>query len=689
MASINADSSGRTPIPMPSLSLSSSRIRLTRKRARKQRRGDAALRSDRPSQNAKSQQLINPSTGHKTGLVWVFLIFLIHSFGLLLLFNPIAGFFDRQPVIEQDWGLHFYQLESMQTFWERDKMLWGYNPLFMAGYPSNTIQDLSIKFFELSALILSTLALSPIQWFKISAFLAVACVPWFMYFAARNLFFDRDDIKSGAALVAALLGTAYWWNSLPREMFFYGMVGYAPAAYTSVLGVTLLYRIAKNPSLWSATHLGWLILMLAIPPLHLQSVVIFLPPTIALLLQRDIFRRNLLIWTVVGGALSILVNLPWLAPAYDHRADGVYSALVDQLPLFISVDPFTFLKDYLGPAGYWTFRSSFSEKGLRLMLLLLGAWGTWKLVRSENRAAGVLLAGTWFVLFLFVYFGSLIPFLKSWQPLRFKVPLDLLLALAASYSVAHHVLARRSLTPRSYVLPIIAACGLLAFLVNLFETETRAKMLLRTRLRPELTAIVEWVETSTPTEGRVLFEESGDETGFVYDGTYLSSFIPQRADRQLIGGPINVWYDRHHFAEFHSGRLFKREIQTVSDEEIKNYFRLYNIGAVVAFHPPSIQRLQSIPGLVELDRQIGPIHLMKVNQPLTWFLQGEGKVKASLNRLELSELEGKEIVLKYHWTKGLSASPPATIAPVKIDDDPIPFIKIIQPPTALTLRIGP
>ena len=37
----------------------------------------------------------------------------------------------------------------MQTFWERDKMLWGYNPLFMAGYPSDTIQDLSIKFFEL------------------------------------------------------------------------------------------------------------------------------------------------------------------------------------------------------------------------------------------------------------------------------------------------------------------------------------------------------------------------------------------------------------------------------------------------------------------------------------------------------------------------------------------------------------
>ncbi len=405
-------------------------------------------------------------------------------------------------------------------------------------------------------------------------------------------------------------------------------------------------------------------------------------------IQRNVFYRNLLIWTVGAAALSILVNLPWLVPAFDHRSDDVASAIVDQLPLFTSVDPFTFLKDYLGPTGYWSFRPSFSEKGFRLMLLLLGSWGTWKLVRSDNRTAGVMLASAGIVLFLLAYFGSLIPLVKSWQPLRFKVPLDLFLALAASYILADG-LARRSLTSRSYVLPSIVACGLLAFLFNLFATETRAKMLLRTGLRPELTAIVEWIEKETPAEARVLFEESGDETGFVYDGTYLSSFIPHLTTRQLIGGPINLYNDRHHFAEFHSGKLLKKDVQTLSDDEIRNYFRLYNIGAVVAFHPASVQRIQAVPGLVTLDRQIGPVHLMKVNQPLTWFLQGDGKIKASLNRLDLSELKGKEIVLKYHWTKGLSASPPASIVPVMIGDDPIPFIKIIQPPARLTLRIGP
>jgi hypothetical protein len=624
----------------------------------------------------------------RASLAWTGMLFLLHSLGLACLFTPLTGLFNNQPIIEQDWGLHFHHLNSMETFWHQDRAFWGYNPFFMAGYPSNTIQDLSIKFFEFAALTLSTLGLSPIQWFKILAFLSMACVPWLMYFAARNLFFDRPEVQNSAALAAAFLGTGYWWNSFPREMFFYGMIGYAPAAYASVLGVALLYRIAKNSSWWSPAHLAWLLLALIILPLHVQSIVLFLPAIAVLLLaKRDVHQRNLLIWTIGAAAFAILANLVWLAPAFAHRGDDVASAIVNQLPLFTSMDPFTFIKDYLGPAGYWTFRPSFVEKGFRLMLLVLGSWGTWKLMRSDNRAAGIMLASECVVLFLLAYFGSLIPFVKSWQPLRFKVPFDLFLALAASYTLADS-LARRSSASRPRILRAIVACGLLAFLVNLLATETRATMLLRTQLRPELNAIVEWIKNETPAEGRVLFEESGDETGFVYDGAYLSAFIPHWTGRELIGGPINLYNDRHHFAEFHSGKFLKKDLERLTDDAIRNYFRLYNIGAVVTFYPASVERLESVPGLVTVDRRIGPVYLMRVNQPLSWFLQGEGTVKAGLNRLDLSELKGKEIVLKYHWIQGLSARPPARITPIKIYDDPIPFIKIVDPPAALTLRIG-
>ncbi|HYA28491.1 MAG TPA: hypothetical protein VEI95_06700, partial [Acidobacteriota bacterium] len=184
-------------------------------------------------------------------------------------------------------------------------------------------------------------------------------------------------------------------------------------------------------------------------------------------------------------------------------------------------------------------------------------------------------------------------------------------------------------------------------------------------------------------------EESGDETGFVYDGMYLSSFVAHLTGRQLIGGPINLYNDRHHFAEFHSGKLFKRDIGSFSDEELHNYFKLYNIGAVVAFHPASIKRFESIPGLLTLSGQIGPVYLMKVNQNLSWFVEGEGKLNAKLNRLEITDIKGREVILKYHWVAGLRSIPAAKIEPVKLDDDPLPFIKILNPPSALTIRAEP
>src|SRR5215475_7250734 len=359
---------------------------MARKRSRREETGHRL--ADRQRQ---TQVKIHPLDDN-TSLILVASIFLLHSLGLASLFVPITGLFNNQPIIEQDWSLHFHHLKSMEAFWYQDRTFWGYNPFFMAGYPSNTIQDLSIKFFELAALGLAPLGLTPVQWFKILAFLAIAVVPWLMFFAARNLFFDRDNVKNSAALVAAFLGTVYWWNSLPREMFFYGMVGYAPAAYASVMGVAFLYRIANTPSQWSLVHLGWLILALVILPLHVQSIVMFLPAFAALLaVPRNVSHRNLLIWTVGAAAFSILINLPWLVTAFDHRSDDVAATMVAQLPLFTSIDLFAFLKDYLGPAGYWTFRPSFSEKGFRLMLLLLGSWGTWKLLRSENQSAGIML----------------------------------------------------------------------------------------------------------------------------------------------------------------------------------------------------------------------------------------------------------------------------------------------------------
>src|SRR5690348_4489617 len=549
---------------------------MSKTRTRKTRRNASKLR-------AASHEQVRFEWNQKFCLILVALIWSLHTCGLAALFSPASGIFNTQPLIDQDWGLHFHHLNSLVAFWHQDKMVWGYNPFFMAGYPSNTIQDLSIKFFEFVALLLSTIALLPIQWFKITAFLAMASVPWLMYFAARNFFFGHDT-KHLIATLAALCGTIYWWNSLPREMFFYGMLGFPVASYLSILGVSLFYRIARSSEKFGWTHIGWLIFAMAILPLHIQSIVSFLPPMIALLvIDPRLVTRRLLAWSAAATALAFLVNSAWLIPAFGHRADDASAAIVDQLPLFASANPFTLFLDYLGPNGFWTFRPSFMEKGVRLAFLVLGVMGMRKLFHSEKRQVGIMLTSGSVVLFIVTYFGALFPMIRAWQPLRFKVPFDLMLTLGASYAMSEWL--RSAKNSRSAWVPALVGLSMSAFLINLAQTESTARLQLRSQFIPELNAIVEWIDRETPTNARLLFEESGDETGFVYDRTYLSSFLPYLTGRQLIGGPINLYNDRHHFAEFHSGKLFQKEPQAISDSELLNYLRLYNIGAVVAFDP--------------------------------------------------------------------------------------------------------
>jgi len=617
-------------------------------------------------------------------LQWTAGIFLLHCLALAMLYQPLEGIINNAPLIDQDWGLHFHHLKSLEGFWRDGNRSWGYSPYFMAGYPANTIQDLSIKFFEFTALGLSNLALAPIAWFKITAFFTTAGLPWLTYASARNFFFDRDW-KDRLALVSALLGTLYWWNSLPREMFFYGMVGFPVATYVSIWGISLFYRLLVETPPLGWIHLGWLLFAVVILPLHIQSLIIFLPLMLTLLMMHvRRINRKLVFWIIAPLSLGILTNLAWLLPAFNHRQDDISSAIVYQLPLFASTDPLTFLRDYLSTKGYWTFRPSFMEKCFRLALLLLGVRGILELIKSDKRDVGMIIMAGVFGLFVLTYFGAFIPSIAAWQPLRFKVALDLFLVIGAAYCIDQWLSGANAFPFR--LVPVLISLSTLGFTINVWQTELSGKLRSRSEMRPEIAAIVDWVARETPHNGRVLFEESGDETGFVYDGMYLSAFLPHMTGRQLIGGPLNLYNDRHHFAEFHSGKLFKRDIGSISDNELRDYLRLYNIGALVAFHPTSVKKLLSIPGLVTVDQRVGPIYLMKVNQPLSWFIEGEGQLHASANRLELRDLKGREVVLKYHWLENLSTAPAVKIVPVQFADDPIPFIKVIDPPPSMVLR---
>src|SRR6185369_13709598 len=100
------------------------------------------------------------------------------------------------------------------------------------------------------------------------------------------------------------------------------------------------------------------------------------------------------------------------------------------------------------------------------------------------------------VLFFIAYFGAFLPAVKSWQPLRFKVPLDLFLVIGAAYAVFDGLPTRA--TSRSRSVPMILTAGLAAFFINLVQTETAGKLQLRAQLNSQISAVFDWIERATP-----------------------------------------------------------------------------------------------------------------------------------------------------------------------------------------------
>ncbi|MBM4296470.1 MAG: hypothetical protein FJ143_01885, partial [Deltaproteobacteria bacterium] len=61
-------------------------------------------------------------------MIGAWLIFAGHCFALSLLFRPMSGLIDTNPLVDQDWGLHFHHLRSIEAFWAQDRALTGYSP---------------------------------------------------------------------------------------------------------------------------------------------------------------------------------------------------------------------------------------------------------------------------------------------------------------------------------------------------------------------------------------------------------------------------------------------------------------------------------------------------------------------------------------------------------------------------------
>jgi len=180
-----------------------------------------------------------------------------------------------------------------------------------------------------------------------------------------------------------------------------------------------------------------------------------------------------------------------------------------------------------------------------------------------------------------------------------------------------------------------------------------------------------WLKENTSPSGRVLFEQS---LGRIHDGAHLAGYLASQSRREFIGGPYPFFF----FASAWDGWAFGDRIAAIPRDRFRAYLRLYNIGWIVVHSRETMQYLDTAAGVRPVGK-IGQLQAYKVDQDLTYFLEGSGTIDAtSANRIVVTiDKPGNDgVTLKYHYVPGLKANDGSEIRPVFMMDDPRPFIKI-------------
>ena len=606
-------------------------------------------------------------------------VILIVQLALVSWTFPASEVFTETPLLYGDAGYHWYQIKVARNLAE-SWALFGYDPFFNAGYVGGLTWNGSARLAALIAVLLGPRITEAVA-YKIFAFGAALAAPAGVPLAAKWFGATRT-----VTWIAGILSLPLWWVSMFRWYHTAGMNSFVLASF-----VALPYVAAVWVNLQSAIRL-WPLLGLGAFGGFVTFVHPFFPiavalPVGALLIAqfRTIEWARAISAAVIVGALAVACNLFWIVPSLrlaDWLSPGevkhVYQRIVDPMLIVCEL------------AGRWQGNAHGAK--IYTLLALLSAWGCLRPrgATEATLARSLTLAAALVAIYAFV--GAAVPPFVILEPNRFAPVAYLFLLVPASLGGVG--LARTIvMNGKSYVryvafglsIPVALLSG---FVMYEFAREVSYFDVGRYGTHPpEITGegpytrtLLRWLEDYTTPDGRVLFECS---LGRIYDGARVSGYLAYKSKREFIGGP----YPFRHFASFWDNWLFGRPTSEHSPDELSEYLQRYNIGWAIVHSPSAKTLLEQVPGAKKLD-EFKEFTLYGLNGPPGYFELGSGRVRArDHNRVEFENVHGDRVILRYHYFPSLRVEPSADIRPIRLGDDPTPFIELITPASRFTLRL--
>ena len=599
---------------------------------------------------------------------------LLVQFTLVSWAFPLSQLTTSTPLFYIDSPFHWYEIQSAQAFAGMGQLA-GYDPYFGAGYIGNVGFNASAKIPALLGVLLS-------RWFsdfviyKLYVFCCAVIAPAFVPLAARLFALRR---VAGAA--ATVLGLLLWWVSELRWFHTAGLVSYVFTSYLSLLYGALALRYLTR-----ATGPAMPIALTAIGIFGFLDHPLFPIPTAFLVIGLTVanwralrLRQSVILFGVIP-ILILIPNFIWIWPTIH------YPSFANVAPSYqAAVDPSIIWREAIG-------QITADERGTKLNLVIwfLVAWACIAPSEPKRKRLPLAITAASVCLIVFAALGAALPHVATFQPNRFSAAAYLFLCVPAgcgTKSLIETLTHRGTWRTAGYVSGVLLVASVAFFLREMDRELSSRDIPHYGAIPPEVRGIgpvsrwiLSWLKNDTTAEARVLFETSGAR---VHDNAHMAGFYALTARREFIGGP----YPFLHFAGFWDGFLFGKPIGTIPPADFRNYLDLYNIGWIIVFSPESKAYLDRQQELVR-TASFGPFQTYKAEGPHSFFVSGSGVVShAGFNDLELDRLQGAQVVLKYHFVAGLVTNPAARVEPVTLPGDPSPFIRLIEPPPRVTLRL--
>jgi len=608
---------------------------------------------------------------------WPHAAILFFQFLLLALNFPLSEIWSDRPLLHIDNAYHLYTMRLAANLAQTGNIR-GYDPFFNAGEISGIFNDPSGRMVALLAMLVSP-AIDDIRLYKLYVFVVALLCP--LAISAASVALGQTARE---ALIAAILGVFVWWVSYLHWYYTAGLVSYVASAYLGVLFVALIIRyLEKGGGKWKPVAIGLLgALGFFVHPLF--PITIGIVTTVYLAIHaRKLDRSRLLSVLTIVPLLSLLPNLIWLIPTYLYYRQPYASQFAAQK----LVEPGLILRELLGQL-----RGDAHGSKTYPILFIATVWACMS-PREKNTARPWLVLLISAVAIEFVaYIGSTVGVVADLEPNRFAPAGYLLLCIPAArgISTVAGTLAGNFVAIRGRIAAVTAAALLVGAVVLTWELLREVIPGPQGRygapppqirpIGPYSEWVIDWLERRTSPDARVLFETS---LGRVYDDAHMAGYYAFRTKREFIGGP----YPFKYFAGFWDGFLFAKSIDQIPFAAMAKYLSVYNIGAILVHSDAAKRYFDAMPGVL-VDAEKGKLKAFRVVGQPTFFLSGSGHVLARRhNEVVVTDIVGSEVILKYHFVPGLTTDPHARLDGVRILDDPIPFVRIRNPPPSLRLYV--